>query len=308
MKIIFAGTPAFAVPALCALHEAGYSIAAVLTQPDAPQGRKGVLTPPPVKEKALEYGIPVLQPARLRDDLSALAAVGADCMVTCAYGQILTQQALDLFQAGVWNIHASLLPAYRGAAPIARCIMEGQTRTGVTIMKTDVGLDTGDILLAEACDISEDDTCGTLTDKLSHLGAELIVRALKQIETGGYTLEKQGEGTVCKKVTRTAVDFSKPSREVACLIRGLSPAPLAYSVVDGMTVNFYSACAVGYEGSEPCGTVLADTPKEGLLIKCGTGAVEITELQQAGGKRMRARDFLNGRKIRKGQRFEEPVL
>lgn len=308
MKIIFAGTPEFAVPSLYAIHGAGYEITAVLTQPDKPQGRKSVLTPPPVKTAALALGIPVLQPARLKDELNALREANADLMVTCAYGQILTQEALDLFGRGVWNIHASLLPAYRGAAPIARAIMNGETHTGVTIMKTDVGLDTGDICLAEACEIAADDTCGTLTQKLSVLGAKLIVDALKSIKDGTMSLVKQGEGTVCKKVARTEADFSKPAEEVARLIRALSPAPLCFARINGQTLNFYNALAVESGEAAPYGTVIADTPKEGFLIKCGTGAVRVTEVQPAGGKRMGAKDFLNGRKVQKGQRFEEPVL
>lgn len=308
MKLIFAGTPAFAIPSLRALHEAGFEIVAVLTQPDAPQGRKGVLTPPPVKEAAVALGIPVLQPARLRDDLAPLGALHADAMVTCAYGQILTQAALDMFPRGVWNVHASLLPAYRGAAPIARCILDGQKTTGVTIMKTDVGLDTGDIYLRGACEIEENDTCGTLTEKLAALGAELIVRAMRGIERGNVALEKQGEGTVCKKVARTEVDFSKSAQETACLIRGLSPSPLAFGRIGALTLNFFGAKAVDHAGDEPCGAVIAATPKEGFLVKCGAGAVEITEVQCAGGKRMSAKDFLNGRKVQKGQIFEKPVL
>lgn len=308
MKIIFAGTPAFALPSLIALHAAGHEIAAVLTQPDAPQGRKGVLTPPPVKIKAQELGIPVLQPARLRDEAELLRAVGAPLMVTCAYGQLLTQEILDLFPRGVWNVHASLLPAYRGAAPIARCIIDGADKTGVTIMKTDIGMDTGDLFLTEECTITEEDTCGTLTEKLAEMGARLIVSALEKIERGDVSLVKQGEGTVCKKVARTEVDFSRSAQEVSALIRGLSPAPLAFGRIGALTLNFYNAQAVSNDDAVPCGTVLSDQPKEGLLIKCGAGAVKITQLQPAGGKLMSARDFLNGRKVQKGQRFEKPVL
>lgn len=308
MKIIFAGTPAFALPSLVALHAAGHEIAAVLTQPDAPQGRKGVLTPPPVKIKAQELGIPVLQPARLRDEAELLRAVGAPLMVTSAYGQLLTQEILDLFPRGVWNVHASLLPAYRGAAPIARCIIDGADKTGVTIMKTDIGMDTGDLFLTEECAITEADTCGTLTEKLADTGARLIVSALEKIERGDVSLVKQGEGTVCKKVARTEVDFSRSAQEVSALIRGLSPAPLAYGKIGALTLNFYNAQAVSCAEDAPCGTVLRDQPKEGFLIKCGAGAVQITQVQPAGGKLMSARDFLNGRKVQKGQRFEKPVL
>ena len=206
MKIIFAGTPAFAVPVFEAVAEQ-FDIAAVLTQPDRPQGRKRVLTPSPVKQAAVSRGIPVLQPARLRDDLSALRAAGGDLMVTCAYGQILTQETLDMFPLGVWNVHASLLPKYRGAAPVAAAIAAGERETGVTVMRTDAGLDTGDMFLKERVPIADEDTCGTLSEKLSLVGARLICRALRQIERGDIRLERQGEGTVCRKTVRTQIDF-----------------------------------------------------------------------------------------------------
>lgn len=308
MKIVFAGTPEFAVPSLHALHEAGFGIAAVLTQPDRPQGRKGILTPSPVKKTAMELDIPVIQPEKLKADYSALAAVGADLMVTCAYGQILTQEILDLFPLGVWNVHASLLPAYRGAAPIARAIMDGAKETGVTIMKTDVGLDTGDMLLSAKTEISPLDTCDMLNARLALLGAKLIEEALYKIQAGNIQLEKQGEGFVCKKVVRTQVDFSKSAEEVSCLIRGLSPAPLAFGTVGGLTLNFYHAEAQEYGGDEQFGTVLVCDAKKGLVVKCGEGAVRITEIQPAGGKKMSDREFCNGRKVSEGMKFDQPVL
>lgn len=308
MKIVFAGTPDFAAESLRAIAAAGFELVAVLTQPDKPQGRKGVLTPSPVKREALSLGIPVLQPTRLKEDFSALAAAGAELMVTCAYGQLLTQEVLDLFPLGVWNVHASLLPAYRGAAPIARALMDGAAKTGVTIMKTDIGMDTGDTFLREELAIEETDTCGSLTDKLAKLGAELIVTALKRIAAGEVALQKQGEGFACKKVARTQVDFSRSAEEVSALIRGLSPAPLAYGTAEGLTVNFYFAEALAHCGEEPFGTVLAAEPKTGLIVKCGTGAVRILQLQPSGGKIMRDVDFCNGRKLAKGQRFDQPVL
>ena len=307
MKLVFAGTPAFAVPSLEALA-ARFPVAAVLTQPDKPQGRKGVLTPSPVKLAAQALHIPVLQPPRLKEDVSLLAAAGADLMVTCAYGQILTQAVLDLFPLGVWNVHASLLPAYRGAAPIARAIMAGERETGVTVMKTDVGLDTGDMFLRAALPVSETDTCGTLTQKLSVLGAELIVKAVERIAHGDVVLTPQGEGTVCKKVVRTQIDFSRPAKEVSALVRGLSPAPLAYAVKDALTLNCYNAAVVACEGDAPSGTVLCVSPKHGLVVACGEGAVRLTEVQPAGGKRMADTAFAGGRKLAEGARFDQPVL
>lgn len=316
MKIIFAGTPDFALPSLRALHAAGHEIT-VLTQPDRPQGRKRVLTPSPVKAEAERLGLTVLQPEKLKEDISALAAVHAPLMVTCAYGQILTQEILDLFPMGVWNVHASLLPAYRGAAPIARAIVDGAKKTGVTIMKTDVGLDTGDIFLTAETKINDFDTCGTLTEELSGIGAKLIAEALEKIEAGNVQLTGQGEGFTCKKVFRTEVDFSKGCKEIARLINGLSPAPLAYANVEGMLVNFYRATAfskrevegvVSYiDWAMPCGSVLV-AEGDCLFIMCGDGYVSINELQLAGGKRLGTKEFLNGRKIRKGMRFDQPVL
>lgn len=205
-------------------------------------------------------------------------------------------------------MHASLLPAYRGAAPIARALIDGQTQTGVTIMKTELGLDTGDILLAAPLDITAADTAGTLTDRLSLLGAKLIGNAVELLERGEVALTKQGEGFVCKKVTRTEVDFSRSANEVSALIRGLSPAPLSYGKCGDLLINFYFAEAIPCAKEVPCGTVVCASPKEGLIIKCGEGAVKITELQPAGGKVMAARDFLNGRKIAEGARFDQPVL
>ncbi len=307
MKIVFAGTPEFAVLPLLKLHET-FGIAAVLTQPDKPQGRKGILTPSPVKETAEMLGLPVLQPVRLREDIAPLKAVGADLMVTCAYGQILTQEVLDLFPLGVWNIHASLLPAYRGAAPIPRALIDGERETGVTIMKTELGLDTGDMLLSAKTPIYDSDTRDTLEERLSRISSDLIVEAIGSIKNGTYVLKKQGEGSLCKKVARTEVDFSKTAREVSCLIRGLSPAPFAFARKGELTLNFWFAEEVPCEENAPAGTVIAASPKEGLIVKCGEGAVAITELQPAGGRRMSARDFCNGRKLSKGDRFDQPVL
>lgn len=302
MKLIFAGTPAFAVLPLRAIAEAGFEIAAVLTQPDRPQGRKGILTPPPVKTEAERLGLFVLQPERLRDDPSALKSVGADLMVTCAYGQILTQEVLDAFPLGVWNFHASLLPAYRGAAPIPRVILDGCTETGITVMRTELGLDTGDILLARPLKILGTDTAETLGDRLSRLAAELAPDVLAEIAGGRYTLTKQGEGFVCRKVQRTEVDFTRPAREVSACIRGLSPAPGSWANICGAPLNFFYALPV--PGTGEAGEILSADPKTGLIVACGEGAVRISDLQPSGGKRMTDTAYLNGRKLAKGMKFD----
>lgn len=307
MNIVFAGTPEFAVPPLEKLASR-HKIVAVLTQPDRKQGRKGLLTPPPVKCAAQKFDFPVLQPENLKRDHSMLQNIKADLMVTCAFGQILPKEVLDLYPLGVYNIHASLLPAYRGAAPIARAIMDGLKETGITIMKTDVGLDTGEILLQRKAEILASDTAKSLEARLSCLGADCISEALDQIEAGTAAFTKQGEGFVCKKVQRSDVDFSWDADRVSCFIRALSPAPLAFSSLCGTELNFYFAESVDCGEDVPFGTVVCASPKEGLIVKCGTDAVKITELQAAGGKCMSARDFLNGRKIQKGQRFDQSLL
>lgn len=309
MRFVFAGTPEFAVLPLQTLCDNGFLPVAVLTQPDKPQGRKGILTPSPVKKFALERGIPVLQPEKLKNDFSALQEAGAECMVTCAYGQILSAEVLALFEKGVWNIHASLLPAYRGASPISAAILNEEKTTGVTIMKTDVGLDTGDMLSQETIGISERETCGSLTDKLSALGATMILEALPAIERGDYALKAQGEGaTLTKKIVRTEVDFARPAHTVSALVRALSPSPLSFARINGLTLNFYNAEVERCGGGLPCGTVVSANPKTGFVVACKEGAVKITELQPAGGKRMSARDFLNGRKVTEGMKFDEPLL
>ena len=188
MKIMFAGTPDFAVAPLKKLKENGFDIIGVITQIDKPQGRKGILTPPPVKTVAEALGIPVLQPEKIRDEVDAIRAFGADLLVTCAYGQILTQAVLDSFPLGTWNIHAGLLPKYRGASPIQSCILNGEKVTGVSIMKTELGLDCGDVLCVEETPITQTETYGELSDRLSFIGAELIVTALKTLEKGEIVL------------------------------------------------------------------------------------------------------------------------
>ena len=307
MNILFAGTPAFAVPALRAAAQ-HFSVAAVLTQPDKPQGRKHVPTPSPVKQAALSMGLPVLQPARLKDALSLLADVGADTMVTCAYGQILTAETLAMFANGVWNVHASLLPKFRGASPISAAILAGEKETGVTVMRTDVGLDTGDMFLKASLPVGAEDTCGTLSEKLAVLGAELLVEALARIERGDVVLEKQGDGTLCRKTARTQICFARPADEVSALVRALSPAPLAFAKAGELVLNCYNARVMPCPEGVPAGMVLAASPKEGLIVACARGAVRLFDLQPAGGKRMADTAFCNGAKLRKGDAFDQPAL
>lgn len=312
MRIVFAGTPEFAVLPLQKIIEAGYEVVGVVTQTDKPQGRKGILTPPPVKTFALEKGIPVLQPQKIREEISALKALGGDIMITCAYGQILTQAVLDCFAKGVWNIHAGLLPAYRGASPIQSCIISGERETGVSVMHTELGLDTGDILCVEKTEIAENETYGELSDRLSAIGAELIVKALKILETGEYTLTAQGEqgANTVRKIHKeqAKIDFKKSVKEIVDLVRGTNPAPVAYTQAGDMKINVYRAEKATLDEAETatfeaavCGEILSDSPKRGLLVKCADGAVKLTQVQAAGGKIIGGGDFLNGRKVQKGQ-------
>ena len=315
MRIIFAGTPDFAVAPLKKLKENGFDIVGVITQIDKPQGRKGVLTPPPVKTAAETLGIPVFQPEKIRDNVDMLRALGGDIMVTCAYGQILTQPVLDSFPLGVWNIHAGLLPKYRGASPIQSCILNGEDKTGVSIMKTELGLDCGDVLCVAETPITPTETYGELSDRLSIIGADLIVTALRALESGAYTLTPQGEEGVgvVRKINKehAKVGFDKPAHEIINLVRGMNPAPVAYALLNGEKVNLYRAERAVLTEEETalwekavCGEVLSDKPKRGLLVKCADGAVKLLEVQAAGGKRISGGDFLNGRKAQKGQVFE----
>ena len=315
MKIVFAGTPDFAVAPLKNIIEKGYEVVGVITQTDKPQGRKGILTPPPVKTLALEYNLPVLQPEKIRDHIDEVKALGGDILITCAYGQILTQAVLDCFPKGVWNIHAGLLPKYRGASPIQSCLINGESTTGVSIMKTELGLDCGDVLCVEETLLTETETYGELSERLSQIGAELIVSALQLLESGDYTLTPQGdEGVnVVRKINKenAKISFALPQTEIVNLVRGMNPAPIAYAVLNGEKVNVYRAEKAVLTEEESLvlataqnGEVLSDKPKRGLLVKCVDGAVKLTEVQAAGGKRISGGDFINGRKAKKGDIFE----
>ncbi len=310
MKIVYAGTPRFAVAPLKKIIEEGYGVAGVVVQPDKPQGRKGILAPPPVKAFALERGLTVFQPQKIRAETDALKALGGDILITCAYGQILTQEVLDLFPLGVWNIHASLLPKYRGASPIQSAVLNGERETGVTVMKTALGLDTGDILLSLKTEIGEKETFGELSDRLSLLGAKALLKALQSIEKGNFALVKQRDedAVLTRKIAKESakIDFSLPAEKIVNLVRGMNPEPTAFAEIDGARLNVFCAeravCPEGSEGAA-AGEILSDTPKQGFLVKCGDGAVKLAEVQAAGGRRMKGSDFLNGRKVRKGQVF-----
>ena len=307
MKIVFAGTPDFAVFPLKNLIERGFEVVGVVTQADKPQGRKGVLTPPPVKTVALSYGLPVLQPQKIKEEISALRALGGDIMVTCAYGQILTQDVLNSFPLGVWNIHAGLLPKYRGASPIQSCILNGEKQTGVCVMKTELGLDAGDILCVEKTDIREAETYGELSERLSFLGGELIVKALNALQSGNFTLTPQEEDgiNVVRKIHKeqAQIHFSDKADTIVNLVRAMNPAPVAYAQVNGNKLNVYRAEKTDFDAEGEIGEIVCDIPKKGLIVKCADGCIKLTEVQASGGKKMSGSDFLNGRKVKKGDLF-----
>ena len=311
MRVVFMGTPEFAVPSLKALLDAGYGVVGVFTQPDRPVGRGHKLAACPVKKLAVERGVPVYQFERLRNEegLACLRALAPDIVVTAAFGQILSQALLDVPKMGTVNVHASLLPAYRGAAPINWCILNGETRTGVTTMLTDAGVDTGAMLLRRETDIGETETAAELSVRLSHLGAELLIETLKGYIAGEIAPTPQDERLASRqpmlKKEMGLIDWTRSAKEIACQARGLDPWPSAYTDYLGGTLKIYRARPAAGEG-EP-GTVLRSSAKEGLFVACGEGALEVLEMQAPGGKRMSARAYLAGKKIEPGTKFGEGI-
>lgn len=300
MRIMYMGTPDFAVLPLKAILDAGYEVSAVVTQPDRPKGRSGKLVPCPVKELATERGLTVLQPDRIRnpESVELLKKYPADIYVVAAFGQILTREILDIPRYGCINIHASLLPHLRGASPIQHAILGGDKMTGVTIMQMDEGIDTGDILLQESCEISDNDTGGTLFDKLAELGAEMIVKVLPMIEAGTVTPVPQDPdkadhvGMLKKSMGR--MDFSLSAEELERRVRGLDPWPGAYTELDGKQLKIWKTHVIKGDYIAPPGTVTGTG--EGLItVACGQDFLAIEELQPEGKRRMTATDYLNGR-------------
>ncbi len=299
MKIVFAGSPEYAVPALEALHEK-FGVAAVITQPDKPVGRKKILTPTAVKARALSLGIEVYDFDKIRAHAEEVKNIGADIMVTCAYGQLLTRDILDSFPQGVWNLHASLLPEFRGASPIQSAILAGETHTGVTVMKTELSLDTGDILLVKRCEIA-DKNYAELSAALSALSAQAAVEAVELIASGQtqLLLQDEAKATLCKKITKAdgKIEFSNSPEDICRLIRAYNPEPVAFCNFNGSVLNILKAEPA--EGFGEIGAVIC-ADKRGITVACGGGAIRIKELIPAGGKKMNASDFVNGRKIKAG--------
>lgn len=309
MKIVFMGTPAFAVPCLRMLVEEGYEIAAVVTQPDRPQGRKKTLVPSPVKEAALELGLPVLQPERLRrpEAVAELAAYEPDLIVTAAYGQILPKSVLELPENGCVNVHGSLLPKYRGGAPIQRCIMNGEQVTGVTLMYMAEGLDTGDMISRVEVPIEEEDTSGTLFVKLSAAGRDLLRAEMPRLAAGRVeaTVQDESEATYAPNLSREdeRIDWNKTSREIYNQIRGLVPFSGAFTLWNGETFKAWAAAKpeAGHStvDSAAPGTVLS-VSASGVEVKTGDASLHLTTVQPAGKKAMSAADFSRGTTLTPG--------
>ncbi|MFP5409503.1 MAG: methionyl-tRNA formyltransferase [Gammaproteobacteria bacterium] len=303
MRLIFAGTPPFAAAALDALADAGHDIALVLTQPDRPAGRGMKLTPSAVKTAALARGLPVAQPANLKtpEAQAEVAAVGADLMVVAAYGLILPQAVLDLPRRGCLNVHASLLPRWRGAAPIQRAILAGDAETGITIMQMDAGLDTGAMLLKTVVPILESDTAATLHDTLAAAGARAIVDALAQLDTLTPEPQDDAQATYAAKLTKeeAQLDWSRPAAALARAVRAFNPVPGAWTPLDGAPLKIWAAAAVAGYGAP--GSVLEAGDR--LVVACGDGALALSEVQPAGSKRMAVAAFLAGRALAPGARL-----
>lgn len=311
LKIVFMGTPDFAVGALEALVREGYEITAVVTQPDKPKGRSKELLPSPAKVCALSHGIPVLQPRRIKapEAIGELKTYEADVYVVAAFGQILSQEILDIPRLGSLCIHASLLPKYRGASPIQHVIIDGEEKTGVTIMQMDAGIDTGDMLYKKEVTIDSEDNYETLSDKLTVLGGKAITEALPLLAEGKLTPQKQNDAESCyaamirKEMGR--IDFTRPALAIDRLIRGLTPWPSAYTGYKGKQLKIWKAVPLPEEpvaGHAP-GELLS-VEKDAVTVATGDGALKILELQLEGKKRMTAHDFLLGVKLQPGEVLE----
>lgn len=315
MKIVYMGTPDFAVPPLEALIAAGYEVAAVVTQPDRPKGRGKTLLPTPVKEVALKNGIPVWQPSKVRDSefVKKLKELNPQVIIVAAFGQIIPENILNLPEFGCLNIHASLLPKYRGAAPIQYAVIDGEKESGVTLMKMSTGLDTGDMIARVTVPLSETETGGSLFEKLSRAGAELLVKALPSVLDGTAVYEKQPEESptpYAAMITKRMglLDFSRSAVDLERLVRGLNPWPSAYICLNGKTLKVWKAAAVQEESPDEekplPGTVTA-VDAEGIHVSCGSGSLVLTEVQLEGKKRMDTAAFLRGYPVQPGTRLTD---
>ncbi|NLW03066.1 MAG: methionyl-tRNA formyltransferase [Clostridiaceae bacterium] len=314
MRIIFMGTPDFAVPSLKALIDNKYDVVCAVTQKDRPKGRGYRVVPPPVKEYAMSRGIIVLQPERLSKEpktIERIRELNPDLIVTCAFGQILPDSLLAIPKHGTINVHGSLLPKYRGAAPIQWAIIHGETRTGITTMLTDSGLDTGDILLTSEIDITDDMTAGKLHDKMSILGAETLIRTIRELEEGTLKPVPQdhSQATLAPRITRDMgrINWSADARDIHNLIRGMVPWPGAFTFLDGKRVRIWRS-AIGdstvYDANQaPAGTIIG-LDRKSMWVSAGNGSVEILEIQVESGKRMTPYQYGLGHELKIGMKLE----
>ncbi len=304
MRIVYLGTPDFAVMPLEKIIASGKNVVGVITNKDKPVGRKRIMTAPPVKLVAEKHGIPVFQYDKIRlEGVQDLIDLAPDIMITCAFGQILSQEILDIPKLGVINIHASLLPKYRGASPIHYAILNGEKQTGITIMKTDIGIDTGDILLKKPIDIFPDETCGQLFERLSVLGADAIIEALDLIENNKAQYVKQDEACashskmINKEIAK--IDWTDSAEKIFNKIRAFNPAPVAYCFLDGQPFKILKAKVVEISG-RPGEILQAD---KSLVVGCGKNSIALEIVQKSGGKQMAIKDFLLGNKFVVGEEF-----
>jgi len=301
------GTPEFAIPSLDMLLKEGYDVAAVVTQPDKPKGRGNKMSPPPVKEYAMEHGIEVLQPEKVKTEefVEKIKAINPDLLVTAAYGKILPKSVLDIPKHGCINVHGSLLPKYRGAAPIQWSIINGEKVTGITTMYTDVGMDTGDMLVKAEIEITEDMTAGELHDKLSVLGAEVLKETLKRLENG--TLERipqnDEEATYAPMMTKETgcIDWSKSSREIHNLVRGTNPWPGAYTFYNDKKMKIWMTSVISDEEHDSKAGTILKVSKDGIVVACGLGKLNIKEIQFENARKMSVEEYICGHKIDEGE-------
>ena len=307
MRVIFMGTPDFATGTLEEIVKAGHEVVGVVTQPDKPKGRGKTMMPTPVKETALKYNLPVYQPKKVREPefVELLRSLKPDVMVVAAFGQIITKEILEMPKYGCINVHASLLPAYRGAAPIQWAVINGDKESGVTIMQMDEGIDTGDMIEKAVVPIAEDETGGSLFDKLSHTGAKLCVKVLRDLEEGKAVRKKQPEESTtpyAKMIDKKMgeVDWKKSAKEIEQLIRGLNPWPSAYTKVHGKTLKLWKAKVLSETSQMNPGQIVKVT-KDSLAVQTGQGMLEIQELQLEGKERMDTSSFLRGYALAEGE-------
>lgn len=312
-RIIFMGTPDFAVPSFKALLDSHHEVVAAVTQPDKPKGRGKKLAPPPIKIVAQQHGIPVLQPTKIKTDdfLNDLKKFAADCIVVVAYGRILPSAILELPPLGCINVHGSLLPRHRGAAPIQWAILEGDKNAGVTIMQMDEGMDTGDMLLTSSIPVAEEETAGSLFDKLADLGASTLITALTKMQAGELQPVGQDHTSATKapplKKEMGSIDWSQPATHLHCLIRGLDPWPSAYTFLDGKRYRLFRPQVINKTSESKPGTVIMAN-NEGILISTGKGALLIREIQPEGKKRLQVESFLCGHTLTPGVIFSPTLI